>query len=168
MKKIIYFSMITTLMLFLASCSAPQSESPSAKTLSDDQLVLAILVNFLESLQNSNYAEAAQLFGGTYETMIDQNPNVDPNNHAVLWQNACTLNGMQCLQVKSASLDKKVSDTEFVFKVDFLNDDRTLFELGPCCGEDETNFSPQSVFYFTVIKVNNNKFVVMDTPPYAP
>ena len=154
-------------MLFLVSCAPPQNELPS-KTLSDDQFALDILVNFLESLHNGNYAEAARLYGGTYETMTDQNPNVDPNDYAVLLQNACTLNGMQCLQVKSANLDRKISDTEFIFKVGFLNDDGTLFELGPCCGDDETNFPPQTVFYLSVIKGDNNKFVVIDTPPFAP
>ena len=64
----------------------------------------------------------------------NQNPNIDPNDHTALFQNACTLNGMQCLQVKSASLDKKVSDTEIVSKIDFLNEDGTIFELEPCCG----------------------------------
>jgi len=122
----------------------------------------------LENLNNGNYAEAARIYGGTYETMIDHNPGVNPNDLSALLQNACTLNGMQCLRVKSVKLNKKVSDTEFVFQVDFLKDDGIPFELDPCCGGDERNFLPQSMFYFTVLKVGNGQFSVMDTPPYVP
>jgi len=168
MKNILYFSLITTLVFFVASCTAQQSMLPSANTSSEEQLALEFLVNFLASLHNGKYAEAAQLYGGSYETMIDQNPSVNPNDHAALMQNACILNGMQCLQVKSANLEKIVSKTEFVFKVDFLKDDGMLFELEACCGGDEADFSPQSEFYFTVIKVDNHKFTSMDTPPFSP
>lgn len=160
--------MVTIRILLLANCTAQQNELPPANTLSEDQLALDSLANFLESLHNGKYDEAARFYGGTYETMIDHNPGVNPNDHAALLRNACTINGMQCLQARSVSLEKRVSDTEFVFKVEFLMDDGTLFELGPCCGGDETDFSPQSVFYFTVIKLDNNQFFVIDTPPYAP
>lgn len=157
------------LVLFLViSCTSQQGESTSAETLSDDQLALHTLVEFLESLHNGNYDNAVQLYGGTYETLIDYNPSIDPENRSALLRNACTINGVQCLQVKSAGLDRKISDIEFVFKVEFLNADGTLFVLGPCCGGNETDFPPQSVFYFTVMKVDNDKFVVMDMPPYAP
>ena len=168
MRNIFYFSLVTILILLLANCTAQQNELPPANTLSEDQLALDSLANFLESLHNGKYDEAARFYGGTYETMIDQNPAVNPNDHAALLRNACTLNGMQCLQVKSVSLEKMVSDTEFVFKVDFLKDGGTLFELGPCCGGDETNSPPQSLFYLRVLKLDINRFSVLDTPPYAP
>jgi len=66
------------------------------------------------------------------------------------------------------SLDKQISKTEFVFIVDFLNADGKLFVLGPCCGGNATDFPPQSVFNLMVMKVDENKFSVMDMPPYAP
>ena len=162
MKNLTYFLLIVTLILALMSCT-PRSGRPS-----DEQLALDILVNFLESLHNGEYDKAARLYGGTYKTMIDHNPDVNSRDHAVLLRRACSINGMQCLQVKSVSLDKKVSDTEFVFKVDFLNEDGTLFLLGSCCGGDEADLLPQSVFYFTVRKVDKDDFNVMDIPPYGP
>lgn len=168
MKNIICFSMIIALTSLLMSCAPRQSELPSTETLSDDYLALHVLVDFLETLHNGKYDEAAQLYGGTYETMIDHNPSINPTDYSALLRNACTINGAQCLQVKSAGLDKKVSDTEFIFKVEFLNADGTLFVLGLCCGGNETDFPPQSVFYFKVVKVDKDKFVVMDMPPYAP
>jgi len=100
--------------------------------------------------------------------MIDHNPSIDPSDHSALLKNACETNGAQCFRVKSASLDKRISKTDFVFRVDFVNDDGTLFVLGPCCDGNAIDIMPQSVFYFTVMKVNKNKFSVMDMPPYTP
>jgi hypothetical protein len=167
MKNSICSSLIIALVFFLASCAIQPGELISTETLSDDQLALNVLVDFLASLHGGNYDKAAQLYGGIYETMIDQNPSIDPTDHIALLRNACMINGTQCLQVKSAGLDKKGSNTEFVFKVDFLNADGTLFVLGPCCGGSETDFPPKSVFYFTVVKIKD-KYIVMDMPPYMP
>jgi hypothetical protein len=168
MKNSIYFSLLITLTLLLMSCAPQQGKLPSTETLSDDQLALHVLVSFLNSLHNGKYDNAAQLYGGTFETMIDQNPGVNPNDHSALLRNACTINGTQCLQVKSAVLDKTVSETKFVFKVDFLKADGTIFVLGPCCGGNETDSPSRSVFELSVMKVDKNKFVVMDMPPYSP
>ena len=168
MKNIFYFLLISILFFLDPGCTAQQNELLAENTFSDDQLAQDLLVNFLESLYNGKYAEAARFYGGTYESMIDQNPDVNPKDLSALLQNACTLNGMLCLRVKSVKLNKKVSETEFVFRVDFLKDDGNIFELDPCCGGDEADFLSQSMFYFTVIKVGNSQFSVMDIPPYAP
>jgi hypothetical protein len=168
MKNTIILLLATTLFFFLMGCVPRKSKPLSTNLLSDDQLAHDILVKFLETLHKGSYAEAAQQYGGSYETMIDQNPALDPNDRAALLRNACTVNSMQCLQAKSAVLDKKVSDTEFVFKVDFIQDDGTLFVLGPCCGGDEMNTPPQSEFHLRVVKIAGDKFTVINTPPYAP
>ncbi len=140
----------------------------TTKTISDSQRAQHVLVGFLQSLYDGKYDQAARLYGGTYEGMIDNNPGLDPGDHAALLRNACTINGIQCLQVKSAVLDRNVSNTEFIFKVDFWNADGTLFVRGPCCGGSETDFPPESVFFFTVVKLNRDRFIVMDMPPYVP
>jgi hypothetical protein len=168
MKNTINFIIATPLHFLLMGCVPQKSKPLSTNSLSDEQLAHDILVKFLDTLHKGSYAEAAQLYGGSYETMIDQNPALDPNDQAALLRNACTVNGVQCLQVKSAVLDKKGSDTEFVFKVDFSQDDGTLFVLGPCCGGDETSTSPQSEFHLRVVKVAGDRFTVIDMPPYAP
>ena len=147
MKNIIHFLLSIFLAFLLMSCSPQQGGATPTESLSDDQLALHRLVEFLESLHNGNYADAVQYYGGSYETMIYHNPGIDPNDHSALLQHACTINGAQCLRVKSAGLDHKVSDTEFIFKVDYLNPDGTLFVLGPCCGASETDMPPQSVFF---------------------
>ena len=168
MKNILHFSLSILLPLFLISCAPQQVQSLPTETLSDDQLALHTLVEFLQNLNDGSYQDAVQSYGGTYETLVYFNPTIPPNDHAALLRNACTINGIHCLQVNTAGLDRQVSDTEFVFKVDFLNPDGTLFVLGPCCGASETESPPQSVFYFTVKKADNGNFIVMDMPPYTP
>jgi hypothetical protein len=126
------------------------------------------LMDFLGNLHNGKYAEAAQYYGGSYKTMIDHNPDIDPNDHAALLRNACTLNGVQCLRAKMIGLEDKVPGEKYVSIVEFLKKDGTLFMLEPCCGGEERSFPPQSVFHFLVKEVDQNKFVVMDMPPYVP
>jgi hypothetical protein len=168
MKNILYFSFLFALAGALMGCGPRQGETPSAGTGSDEPLAREALVTFLERLHDGQYDQAALLYGGTYETMIAYNPDTAPGDYAGLLRNACTVNGIQCLRVKSAQLDRQVSEKEFVFEVEFLNADGTLFVLGPCCGADETDSPPQSVFYLTVVKVEPDRFAVMDMPPYVP
>lgn len=140
----------------------------TTKAIIDNQRAQHVLVDFLQSLHDGNYDKAAELYGGTYEGMIDSNPGLDPNDHVALLRNVCTINGVKCLPVKSAILDEKVSNTEFTFKVEFLNTDGTLFVRGPCCGGSEADFTPESMFFFRVVKLDKDKFNVMDLPPYVP
>jgi len=100
--------------------------------------------------------------------MVDHNPRIDPCNQTALIQNACKINGAQCLEVKSAGLDQAISTTEIDLKVDFLNEDGTFFVRGPCCGGNETDSPSQTVFHFTVIKGEGGKFLAMNMPPYQP
>jgi hypothetical protein len=168
MKNILHFSLLILLTLCLMSCTPQQASSQPTDTSSDYQIALHTLVEFLQNLHDGSYEDAVQFYGGTYETLVYFNPTIPPNDHAALLRNACTINGIHCLQVNSAGLDRQVSDTEFVFKVDFLNPDGTLFVLGPCCGASETESPPQSVFMFTVRKEEEGKFLVLDLPPYTP
>ena len=168
MRNFICFSITATLTILLVSCATPAGELPSTDSPSDDLRAQEVLLDFLDSLHKGEYHKAAQLYGGTYETMIDHNPAMNPEDHVALLQTACTINGAQCLQVKSPSLDRQVSNTKFTFKVEFLNADGTPFVLGPCCGGNETDFPPQSVFYLTALKMDKVNYAVMDMPPYAP
>jgi hypothetical protein len=167
-KNALRNSLISILLLFLTSCVPQQSPVSATEKLNDEERAQYTLIGFLENLHNGKYDEAARLYGGSYQTMIDHNPDIDPNDHTALLRNACTLNGMQCFRGKIIGLEDKVSDAKYVFIVELLKDDGILFVLGPCCGGNQTSSPPQSVFLFTVIKVDPNEFTVMDMPPYAP
>ena len=168
MKNFIYTSLWVAVSLMLVGCTLGQDQLSATKTINDDQLAQQVLVEFLQSLHAGEYAQAAQLYGGTYESMANHNPGIDPDNHIALLRNACTINGVQCLQVKSVDLDRQRSATEFVFKVAFLNADGTLFVLGPCCDSTDIDFPPQSMFDFTVTKGAEGQYLVQDMPPYVP
>ena len=167
-KICVYVSLLIVLAFFSISCAVRESNLSPTNMVGDEQLALNVLVQFLQNLHDEQYGQATQLYGGTYEHLLSYNQDIGAGDRAALLRNACTFNGFQCLQIKSVKLDKKVSETEFSFRVEFLNADGTLFTLGPCCGSDEIDLSPQSEFYFTVVKTSKDSFVVMELPPYVP
>ncbi len=141
--------------------------------ISDEQLALGILVDFLTYLNKGEYDKAALLYGGSYETMMDHNPDIDPTDHTALLRNACMINGAQCLEVfsagpASAGPIESFKLSEFKMQVEFMNPDGSTFVLGPCSGGNETDSPSQSIFYFTVQKIDDTNFKVMEMPPYAP
>ena len=159
MKK--FLKLLFTITL-IAGCSNPPPEAKS-----DSEEAHAALINFFELLNNKRYAEAVPVYGGSYELMQTWNPDMDPTDHASLWQKACEQNGLQCLEVRTATLSGQEGST-FIFQVEFSNPDGTLFVRGPCCGASETEMPPQSQFEYSVTKSADGKFLVMDMPPYVP
>jgi hypothetical protein len=125
-------------------------------------------VRFFDQLNAGQYAQAAELYGGSYEVMIEHNPLLDPEDHAALFQAACQINGAQCLKVKSSVLQPGAEKDQFTFLVEFSNPDGSLFVQGACCGGSETEFPPQSHFPLRVAKDSNGKFTVLDPPIYTP
>jgi hypothetical protein len=135
----------------------------------DEELALRSLVDFFEHLSARRYDAASQLYGGSYEVLIDNNPTLDPQDHAALLGNACTANGFQCLRVRSARLqDQVISRAEFRFVVEFCTPDGGLFVRGPCCGASKTEMPSQSEFLFAVVQSENGAFRVQDPPVYVP
>jgi hypothetical protein len=155
------------LLFAFAGCAVPATE-PDTSFNGYQELAIDTMITFFEHLNAGRYAEAATLYGGTYEIMVDHNPSVNPGDHAKLMEHACTINGCECLLVKSVRLDNQDTPGVFVFHVEFKNDDGSLFVLGPCCGADETTQPPQSVFAITVTQDDEGHLWVMDMPPYMP
>ncbi len=141
---------------------------PTVRTFVDSDLARIALVDYLDALHTGDFETAATLYGGSYETLIAYNPDLDPSNHAALLERACTMNGFQCLQAAEIQLDDTKTETLTIFSVTFQNAQGALFELGPCCGADDTDSPPKSEFSFEVSKVDSNHFLVMDLPPYLP
>jgi hypothetical protein len=121
------------------------------------------LHRFFLLLHDERYAEAVNYYGGSYDVLKDWNPEVsDP---ATLFKNGCTINGLQCLRIKSLWPADLVSPTEFRFTVEFMNADGTTYTRGPCCGATDT--PPQTQFVYTVKKVGD-EFLVQELPVYTP
>ncbi|HSG42367.1 MAG TPA: hypothetical protein VLA72_04350 [Anaerolineales bacterium] len=188
MKKLALKIMIGMMLIAISACGKEPAPTPSVQSDSSDQpethldptagaintaaandgSAHDILVKFFDVLHAGRYEEAVSLYGGDYRLMIDQNPDIDPADQAALMKNACTHNGYQCLKIKLAGIEYKPSPDEYVFGVQFQNEDGTVFLLGPCCGASETEQPPISFFEIRVLKNAEGEFRVLDMPPYMP
>jgi hypothetical protein len=125
------------------------------------------LTNYFAALHGKRFAEAAQLYGGSYLELAGYNPRVPPDDHVKLLENGCTENGFQCLEIREVLKAETVSPTEFSFVVEFKNEDGTLFTQGPCCGANATEQPTRSQWTYTVKKVED-AFLVQELPVYTP
>jgi hypothetical protein len=160
-----YHALSVILALLMGACAVPPLP---AATSQDERTAHDILQTFFNLLNEGQYAEAVSLYGGPYDSMRDNNPSIPPADLVALMHNACDINGIQCLKPKSITLEKTTSSGEFLFRVEFQNQDGSLFIRGPCCGASPTDQPPQSVFLYTVVKTPQGHFQVMDMPPYVP
>jgi hypothetical protein len=127
-----------------------------------------VLVDYLSALTARDYLAATDLFGGSYQILRDNNPDINPEDHASLFQAGCTYNGFVCnLVVKNFVDDNQLSATDFRFTVELQNPDTSLFVLGPCCGADPETEPPWTQFDFLVRKTEAG-FLVQDLPVYVP
>ena len=167
MKRILSWIGIIGFIFSLAACAAqPETGQPSQT--GTEQAAQEALSGYLDALHNGRYDDAAGLYGGSYEVLQGYNPDIDPEDKPALLEAACTINGFLCLEVKSIEPAEQVSESEFVYTVQFANADGSLFELGPCCGADETSMPPTTEFTFTVKQHDDGSYAIMDLPPYTP
>lgn len=188
MKRLALIVMIGMMLIVISACGREPAPTPPDPLGSSDQPETGpnptagaihtgaandgsardILLQFFDHLHAGRYEDAVNLYGGDYQLLADQNPETDPADHAGLMKNACMYNGYQCLKVKLAGIERKPSPDEYVFGVQFQNEDGSLFELGPCCGVSETEQPSVSFFEIRVLKNAEGEFRVLDMPPYMP
>lgn len=145
--------------LVLGACTSMTDETDQARQ---------ALMDFFSHLEQGDYAAAREWYGGGYEILVGYNPSLAPDDHTSLWRNACSLNGFQCIVVRTAAFNELTGQGEYIFTVEFNNPDGTLFVLGPCCGATETEMPPVSQFEYRVAKNSDGDFVVLDLPVYVP
>ncbi|HLE15190.1 MAG TPA: hypothetical protein VI776_10610 [Anaerolineales bacterium] len=148
---------------WLQVSSGQVSQEPPAEVAAARQA----LFDFFSALKTGDYAAADGLYGGSYELLEANNPDVDPNDRAALLENACLINGFQCLAVYRAVLVDKPAQGEYRFRVVF-EQDGGAFVLGPCCGADIAEQPPQSEFVYTVKRDEAGKYRVIELPVYVP
>ena len=152
MKKFIPFFLILTLLPVSACYLSLDEGFPSWYPLSE----------FFDALNSGRYDDAAELFGGSYETLIAMNPEIDPNDHAALWKNACEINGFQCLSTREITSLRETASGEMLFLVSFSTDDGDLFVQ---LLEDGTLVSE---FEYHLARGSGNDWGVIDLPVYVP
>jgi hypothetical protein len=142
---------------------ARQVQDPAAL-----EAVKGALVAYLEALKQGDYQTVVSLYGGSYDVLADMNPDVSPADRIALWTRACEQNGFVCnLTVKNWVQIAQLSDDEFRLSVELQNADGSLFELGPCCGEEMEAFPPLTQFEFVVKRVGE-AYLVQRLPVFVP
>lgn len=126
-----------------------------------------VLLAFFGRLAAGEYTAAAELYGGSYETLVNFNPEIDPDDVAALWQNGCQVNGLQCLPVRIASFNEQTAVGENIFTVQFNAPDGSLFVREACCRDAQTT-PPEFEFEFRVIQGEDGVYRVLDMPVYVP
>jgi hypothetical protein len=153
-----YLGIFLALMALLAACQPSNQGAGSAEE---------TLQDYFAALNAGQYEQIDQLFGGEYDTLAGWNPDIDPGDHATLWEAGCTRNGLQCLPVRSVSLKEQAGDV-YIYNVEFTGRDGNLFVRGPCCGATETETPSTSKFEYRVQKSADGKYSVLDLPVYIP
>jgi dipeptidyl aminopeptidase/acylaminoacyl peptidase len=146
------------------SIPATPTTTPVPPSPDDWKKAQQTLLTYFDDLHAGQYEQAVQLYGGSYLELMASEPIRNPHDHAGFFEHACQSLLRCCLRVKSIQLKDQTSD-EFRFTLEFLNDDGSLFVLGPCCGG---NGDSQSQFPFRVTLTREGKFLVMDLPVYVP
>ena len=145
----------------------PISENAAAQ--GQIELARQALLDYFTALNQGNYLQAVELYGGSYELLQGYNPEIPAQAHAQLLQAACRYNGFMCfLPVREIVAQEQAAVNEFRFAVEFQNEDGTPFELGPCCGADPDSQPPVSQFEYPVVFSEQAGYRVMELPVYVP
>lgn len=140
-------------------------EAVNCNSSADGDIAEDTLMRFFSLLNQGKYADAAALYGGEYEMLINYNPTSDPADHAHLLEMGCTVNGLQCLPARSIQTAAECSNS-FEFSVQFENPGGNLFIQNPG-GDWPEGTLPRSTFQYTVVKTEDG-FFVQELPIYVP
>ena len=122
------------------------------------------LRDFFHHLVQDEYAAAVGVLGGDIRNLAVLNPQVDPGDAAGLLQVGCQGGGLHCLPVRILTFNEQTNKIEYVFTVQFSNQDGSLFVLPACCGVTPS-IPPRFEFEYRVIEGSEGKFRVLDLPP---
>jgi hypothetical protein len=122
---------------------------------------------YLDALQRGSYGEVAEMYGGELEGLQELNPGISADDHAALFQAACTQNGFVCdLSILNEVSAVKITPTKFRFVVELQSLDGMQFILGSCCGGDLSGETMVTQFEFYVEKVDGG-YLVLSLPIYS-
>ncbi len=129
----------------------------------DLEIARETLLAFFTALHDGRYADAVNYYGGDYESLWSWDPDTDPNDYARLWEHA----PLMYLLVSNIFEETPIAPNEFLFIVEFMWDDGTRFQFGPCCGASEADMPPVWQFPYTV-KIIDGQMKVLGMPVYVP
>jgi len=129
---------------------------------SNDEQARQALLAFFSLLAEGRYAEGGALFGGDYAATPYGPPGEDRGGW---WQTAC--GSMLCLPIAAISEVKQTAPEEYTYYVEFLWNDGTIYQYGPCCGGNPAETPPVWQFAYPVKKIDE-EWKVMRTPLWLP
>ena len=166
-KLIPLFILFTLLLTACASGPTAAPTTPTAEVAVDVARAEETLTTFFSMLHEGQYEEASTYYGGPYEDLTGfLDPSISLDEHEKIWESVCA-GLLKCLPVRNVVSAEQSGPDEFVFVVEFSNEDGTLFELGPCCGATEEEMPTRSQFTYTVVKMGD-QFTVLNPPVYVP
>lgn len=159
--------------LLAAGCKPGRGQPDPESVVPDERaaevaLAQEALVTFFDKLAAGRYAEAIDYYGGDYGVLTGWNPDVEADDHATLWRNGCSVNGLNCLATRSVTPSGFLTGEVYLFSVDFSTREGKQFVLGPCCGVTETEQPPRTFFDIRVVRGEDGVYRVIDLPPYTP
>ena len=161
-------AVVTATILPSPSVSATLEQTPTSIATGRTnpvQMGRDVLLAFLGALAEKRYAEAAALYGGSYEQLFAWNQSItSTTDYAELWRHGCEINGLQCLPVRDIQ-DSIEVDQAYEYLVRFSRPDGTLFRLPTCCDVANQD-NGQSEFPFRV-NSGADAMLVLTMPPYV-
>ncbi len=112
------------------------------------------LFQFFTALHEGHYDEAVEYYGGDYQVLRDWNPDVPADDYAWLFENGCTVNGLQCVPIQTIDPGVELPGGVYQFKVGFVALDGSMIGPGP-------------QFTYTLHEVDG-KYLVQELPVYVP
>lgn len=152
------------------------------KNLNEDE----VLELFFKYLSEKKYSDAVYFYDGSYESLRGWNSLVPKDDLETLWKNACEINGLHCLPIlkvvkkeklipkevfsKDALLEWREKENKYnivyEYTVNYQNQDGTVFETGPCCGQEDTGVRIKD--FKVLVAGNGENFFVLNAPEYTP
>ncbi|MBU1118883.1 hypothetical protein KKH43_03310 [Patescibacteria group bacterium] len=174
--KALIFSSVA--LLIFVGCTNPfqknegeqvqQKEEEKVVEVDNEQEARDALVNFFNQAHEGYYEEAWERFDPDkkdYELMESMSAPEERSDKVRVLQNFCE-KLETCLEVRIVN-SRKVSSDEYIFDIQFINDDGSIYVLGPCCAETEETMPSEDQFAYQV-KKKDGQFKVISTPLYHP
>jgi hypothetical protein len=147
--------------------SAPAVSPTVEKLVQDSTRAREALEEYLGHLAEGRYAAAAELYGGNWREAGSQfvgREDADTISTAGFFARTCAGTFRCDLELHQVREFEVADPTRVLLRVTLQERNGTLFQRGPCCGEEG---EPQNEFEFTVRK-RSGDFFVEDLPIYIP
>lgn len=131
------------------------------------QAATQALLDYINTLNQGNYIETANLYAGSYELLQSLHPNIEKDNSASLFQAGCEVHGLICnLALRNVISTVAISPDVYRISIELQNPDGTLFSH-IVQNNDSSQETKVSQFNYLVQR-NNQNYRILTLPAYSP